>query len=351
MWIEEDIKLDFDDVLIRPQTSQLNSRNEVNLTTNSMSDLFPWSIPIIASNMDCTGTFAMAKSLDKLKLLTCLHKFYSAEELIAFFKSRESLRCFYSLGTTVLDIDKLFKVGEQTSLPFICIDLANAYIPLAIETVKKVRQRFPFSTIMVGNVATSDCFSQLEDAGANIVKVGIGPSKICRTRPVTGVGYPQFSAIVECKESIIKRGLKLRICSDGGCKTSGDICKAFGAGADMVMIGTMLAGTDECEGEWGYDTIFGFPDYKLAKRLRVYGMSSKEAMKRHGESVKEYRASEGDCFWVDWKGPVEHVMKDILGGLRSCCTYSNAKTLGELYEKANFVRVNRTHQENNGAKN
>jgi GMP reductase len=331
MRIDADIKLDFKDVLIRPKRSTLRSRSEVNLErkyTFRHSHLTWQGIPIIAANMDHTGTFNMAAILAKHKLLTAIDKFATPENWQAQNKTILA-NTFVSSGTRDRDFEHLQAILTTVNCPFICLDIANGYSQHFIDFLKKTRAAFPHKIIMAGNVVTGEMAEELTLAGADIVKIGIGPGSVCTTRKKTGVGYPQLSAIIECADAA--HGLKGHICADGGCTTPGDIAKAFAAGADFVMLGGMLAGHDECSGE-----IFTVATKKFK---RFYGMSSKEAMMQYHGEIAEYRASEGKSVNVPYRGPVEQTILDILGGLRSTCTYVGAEKLKELSKRTTFIRV------------
>lgn len=341
MKVEPEIKLDFDDVLIKPKRSKAPSRHKVQLERgfhflHSNQDLI--CKPIIAANMDTTGTFAMAKALQKQNLLTCLHKFYPVEDLIKFWNEEEaSKNCFYTLGIKDEDFEKL-KIFSSSikNLKMICLDVANGYTDFFVDKVKFLRDMFPSAIIMAGNCAGPEQVQELLlRAHADIVKIGIGPGSVCTTRIQTGVGIPQLSAIMECADAA--HGLQGHICGDGGCRTSGDICKAFGGGADFVMLGGMLSGHDECDGNWVYDE----QGNKLG--LTFYGMSSKDAMKKHYGGQASYRSAEGKTVQVDYKGPVDDTINEILGGIRSSCTYVGTEKLKDFSKCTTFVRVSRTH--------
>jgi|694.fasta_scaffold15474_15 GMP reductase len=369
--IINDTKLDFDDVLIRPKRSKLGSRSDVSLirsfkflhSTRSLS-----CIPICAANMDTTGSFDMANKLNESQCITCLHKHYSVEEFIKYFISLSNRDyIFYSTGINKVDLDKLNQVcfGLQNlgfKPPNFCIDVANGYSEKFVKAVHHIRNQYPESIIMSGNVVTPEMVEELLlHGGADIVKVGIGSGSVCTTRLKTGVGYPQLSAIMECADAA--HGLGGHVCSDGGCKIVGDICKAFGANSDFVMLGSMLAGTDCCEGEWEYEYRCAIidnnrkvvqewwqandpgyhPPEKRKKSLKFYGMSSKEAMNKHNGGVADYRTSEGRCVTIPYKGSTEDIIKDILGGLRSACTYIGAESIKDFGKKTTFILVNNTH--------
>lgn len=334
MRIDEDLKLDFKDVLIRPKRSTLRSRADVDLSREYQfkHSKLTWSgVPVIASNMDHTGTFEMAKVLSESKLLTAVHKFMTADDWNNFQKNHKNTvkDCFVSSGTSDKDFELLKAIMKNTHTDFICLDVANGYSQHFVDFVKKVRDEFPTKTIMAGNVVTGEMAEELIISGADIVKAGIGPGSVCTTRKKTGVGYPQLSAIIECADAV--HGLKGLLCSDGGCSVPGDVAKAFAAGADFVMLGGMFSGHDECLGE-----IFE----KQGKQFkRFYGMSSQEAMTKYKGGVAEYRASEGKSVDVPYRGPVKETVLDILGGVRSACTYVGAERLKELSKRTTFVRV------------
>lgn len=336
MRIENDIKLGFKDVMFRPKRSTLKSRSEVNLEREFtfLHTQKKWKgVPVIAANMDTVGTFEMAAALAKDKIITAVHKHYTVEEWTDFLTDKpDELYNFIALstGTGKADEEKIKKICERhPKIQFLCIDVANGYSEHFVSFVKQARQNFPDKIIMAGNVVTGEMVEELLLAGADIIKVGIGPGSVCTTRVKTGVGYPQLSAIIECADAA--HGLKGHIIGDGGCKVPGDVAKAFGGGADFVMLGGMFAGHDESGGEMVEEN---------GKKYRLfYGMSSKTAMDKHSGGVAEYRASEGKTVKVPYKGPVSETVKDILGGVRSTCTYVGAAELRELSKRTTFIRV------------
>ncbi len=340
MRIEEDLKFDYRDVLIRPKRSTLKSRSEVDLVrefTFKNCGRTLRVVPIIAANMDGIGTFAMAKALAKHKMLVTLHKHYSISELKAFFEKlpkSQAQYVFYTMGIVDADMKKLnelLKVLDEKKIYNICIDVANGYTERFVEFSKKIRERFPDKIIMAGNVVTGEMTEELALAGIDIIKVGIGPGSVCITRKMTGVGYPQLSAVIECADAAHGISSYTRICADGGCEVPGDVAKAFGGGADFVMIGSMFSGHDESE---------MIPFEKNGKKyLSYYGSSSEEAMIKHNGGVPKYRASEGKSVVVEYRGPVERAIQEILGGLRSACTYVGAQRLKELSKRTTFIRV------------
>ena len=366
MRLETDIKLDYKDVLIRPKRSTLKSRSEVDLERNfkfrNYEPDFPDNcsedphyrgIPVMAANMDGVGTFAMADALSKQGIFTCLVKTYTAEELIDFYYNDGLYRTDHvavSIGTSSADFEKLCAVYDKCSdnLKYVCIDIANGYSEHFAEHVREVRKRFPHLVIIAGNVVTGEMTEELILAGADIVKVGIGPGSVCTTRIQTGVGYPQLSAVIECADAA--HGLGGHIIADGGCTTPGDVAKAFAAGADFVMLGGMLSGTDQGGGEVitkYYQTNEYYRDEngdsqyvnEVKQFVQFYGMSSKAANDKHFGGLKEYRTSEGREVLVPYRGSVSNTIQEILGGLRSTCTYAGAKSLKQLSKCTTFVRV------------
>lgn len=340
MRIEQEIKLDFKDVLIRPKRSTLKSRGEVDLArdyTFKHSGVKWHGIPIIAANMDHTGTFAMAKSLAKHRLLTAIDKFARVDDWRTFQNQygEATPHSFISSGIGSQDFENLKILATEIKTSFICLDVANGYTQNFVDFVRRTRDAFPDKTIMAGNVVTAEMAEELIISGADIIKVGIGPGSVCTTRIKTGVGYPQLSAIIECADAV--HGLGGQLCADGGCTSAGDIAKAFAAGADFVMLGGMLAGHDECSGE-----IVTKNDRQFK---RFYGMSSAEAMNKHMGGVVDYRASEGRSVDVPYRGAVENTVLDFLGGLRSTCTYVGAQRLKELSKRTTFVRVSQQYND------
>jgi GMP reductase len=341
MRIEFELKLGFKDVMFRPKRSTLSSRSQVKLerTFRFTHTETEWTgIPIMAANMDTVGTFEMALALFEKQLFTAIHKHYSLNDWSNFMaKAPKGIENFIAIstGTGPHDLEKITKViTANPALRFICIDVANGYSEHFVAFVKQTRKKFHDKIIIAGNVVTGEIVEELLLAGADIIKVGIGPGSVCTTRVKTGVGYPQLSAIIECADAA--HGLGGLIISDGGCATPGDVAKAFGAGADFVMLGGMLAGHDESGGE--------LIEKNGKKMKQFYGMSSKTAMDKHAGGVADYRASEGKAVEVPYRGQVENTVLDILGGIRSTCTYVGASKLKELSKRTTFIRV--AEQEN-----
>lgn len=336
MHVENEIKLGFKDVMIRPKRSTLKSRSQVSLerTYTFRNSKRTWTgVPIIAANMDTVGTFEAATVLAEFKMLTAVHKHYSVEQWQEFLANAEPAllnHIMVSTGTSESDYDKLQEIlALNSELAFICIDVANGYSEHFVEFLRRVRQETPGITIVAGNVVTGEMAEELLLSGADVVKVGIGPGSVCTTRVKTGVGYPQVSATIECADAA--HGLKGHVISDGGCACPGDVSKAFGAGADFVMLGGMLAGHDESGGELVEENGQQFKMF--------YGMSSDTAMDRYHGGVANYRASEGKTVKVRYRGPLAHTLQDIQGGVRSTCTYVGAAALKELSKRTTFIRV------------
>jgi len=316
MRIEDDIKLDFNDVLIRPKRSTLVSRKnaELDRAFSFKYSKHIWKgVPIVASNMDHVGTSNMAEVLSSYNMLTALCKFVE-------FPENNDLQ--YLMKTIGLDVELDFETPT-----WLCVDIANGYTERFFNYINKVREKHSNAIIVAGNVCTPEATEQIILAGADIVKLGIGPGSVCITRKMTGVGYPQLSCIIECADAA--HGLGGHVMGDGGCTVPGDIAKAFGAGADFVMLGGMLAGHDECSGEIENGNMV------------FYGMSSEEAQVKYYGEKQKYRASEGKAVQVPYRGSVEKTIEEILGGLRSSCTYAGAQTLKALPKCTTFVKVNR----------
>jgi GMP reductase len=334
MRIEYEVKLDFKDVLIRPKRSVLKSRSEVSVEREFRfrdSGVTWRGVPIIAANMDHTGTFAMGAALAEHGLLTAMDKFHATADWQAFAAEHPGAlsSSFVSIGTSERDYARLQELMKIINISMICLDVANGYTEHFVKFLEKLRNAYPDKVIMAGNVVTGEMVEELILSGADIVKIGIGPGSVCTTREKTGVGYPQLSAIIECADAA--HGLGGHVCADGGCTSPGDVAKAFAAGADFVMLGGMLSGHDECLGE--------IIEENGKKFKRFYGMSSTEAMEKYHGNVAEYRASEGRSVNVPYHGPVKNTVLDILGGIRSTCTYVGAQRLKELSKRTTFIRV------------
>ena len=369
MRIDQDVKLDYKDVLIRPKRSTLSSRKEVSLERgftfrnyvpdfpDNIEDQHYRGIPIMAANMDGVGTFVMADKLAEGSIFTCLVKTYSVDELVEYFNADSNAgikertdNVAMSIGTSDHDYYKLVNVYDKCkdNLKYVCMDIANGYSEHFASRVRDVRKALPHIVIIAGNVVTGEMTEELILAGADIVKVGIGPGSVCTTRIQTGVGYPQLSAVIECADAA--HGLGGHIIADGGCTCPGDVAKAFAAGADFVMLGGMLAGHDEGGGEvitkhyitkefvHDKDLEKWNPVYEQKKFVQFYGMSSDAANTKHFGGLKDYRSSEGREVLVPYRGEVARTVQDLLGGIRSTCTYAGAMKLKQLSKCTTFVR-------------
>ena len=340
MIIENNVKLDFKNVLIRPKRSILKSRSDVSLNINYKFKYgYEWNsniVPVMVSNMDTTGTFEMAKICMQNNIFTCIHKHYNLDEWNKYLTILDNDKMNWydyiavSSGSKDSDLKNLDLIlSSIPKLRFICLDVANGYTEHFVSVVKQCREKYPNHVIIAGSVVTREMTEELLLNGADIVKVGIGSGSVCTTRLKTGVGYPQLSAIIECADAA--HGLKGHIIADGGCTCPGDFSKAFGAGADFVMSGGMFAGHTESGGEL-IDK--GGKQYK-----RFYGMSSKPAMDLYNGGVANYKTSEGKEVLLEYKGDVINTINDILGGIRSTCTYVGASSLKYLSKCTTFIQV------------
>ena len=343
MRIEEEIKLDYSDVLFRPKRSTLKSRKEVDLTRTYKfkHSKREWSgVPIIASNMDGVGELKVATSLSKYNIITALTKQHDLNSINSFSAIKDIYNYVaISCGSSPESFKRLNDIiSQHTYIQFICIDVANGYSENFSYFVSSVREKYPSKTIIAGNVVTADMTQELILSGADIVKVGIGPGSVCTTRIQTGVGYPQLSAVIECSDAA--HGLGAHIIADGGCTCPGDVAKAFGGGADFVMLGGMLAGHKEGGGKVISEN---GEDY-----IEFYGSSSEEANEKHYGGLADYRSSEGKKVKIFFRGSLDQTIKDILGGVRSSCTYVGAPTLKQLSKCTTFVRVNNQYNDTFG---
>jgi GMP reductase len=352
MRIESDTKLDFKDVLFRPKRSTLSSRRQVSLERKYIfkhSNKEWTGVPIMAANMDGVGTFEVASELQKSKLFTCLVKSYDAKEYGNIDLSPDYFAVSTGIGKN--DYEKLKEIIKiYPQIEFICIDVANGYSEAFGDFVQKVRKEYPKHTIIAGNVVTADMTQELILRGADIVKVGIGPGSVCTTRIQTGVGYPQLSAVIECADAA--HGLGAHIISDGGCTSPGDVAKAFGGGADFVMLGGMFAGHDEGGGTVISETYLtglvvenNEPKYDKKLFVEFYGMSSETAMDKHHGGIADYRSSEGRTVRIPYRGKIDQTVKNILGGIRSTCTYIGSPTLKDLSKCTTFIKVTKQYND------
>ena len=342
MIIQQDLKLDFKDVLFRPLKSSLQTRSNVNLkreiTFKHVKNYKWYGVPIMAANMDTTGTFEMALQLYKHKMFTSIHKHYSVQDWEQYLGDNvtknidKDIFNYISVtsGITTNDLAKLDNIiSKFPDIRFISLDVANGYMEIFGDIVQNIRSKYPDKVIIAGTVVTEEITQELLTKGADIIRMGIGGGSVCTTRKKTGVGYPQLSAVIECASAAHK--LDGHIISDGGCTCPGDIGKAFGGGADFVMAGGLFSGHDESGGD--LVVIEG------KKFKEFYGMSSHVAMEKHNGGISNYKTSEGKRVLVEYKGPVENTILDILGGIRSTCTYVGAEYLEQLHCKTIFIRV------------
>ena len=350
-----EVKYDFDDVLIKPKRSNLKSRKDVDLTKtyHFCHSKKQWTgVPIMASNMDTVGRFEMANALKPHRIITVLNKFYSVDEWVNHCQGSSICAdlCIPSIGTSDEELEKFNQIYDKLEVKpnFLCIDVANGYGEYLLDFIKKVRLIYPSITLISGNVVSAEMTEQLILSGADIVKVGIGSGAACTTRLKTGIGCPQLSAVIECADAA--HGLRGHIISDGGCKTPADVAKAFAGGADFVMLGGMLAGHDESGGDLIVERYLtnrlDSNDKQIIeeKKFKIfYGMSSSTAQLKHYGEKKDYRASEGRTVKVPYKGQVVNTIEEILGGLRSTCTYVGASCLKYLPRCATFMIVHNTH--------
>ena len=336
MRINTQPKLNFDDVLLEPKRSTLSSRKDVDMTrkfTFRNSGKVVNFLPIFASNMDGVGTFSMAKVLQEYKMMTVITKSTTADQWRQAVGNGVRLQSVsVCTGTNKMwdpeaeDYRNMQEVlNSFPDIKFITVDVANAYHENFVDFIKKVRDEYPDKVIIAGNVVTPEMTEELIINGADVVKIGIGPGSVCTTRTMTGVGVPQFSAILDCADAA--NGVDGHIMADGGCVYPGDIAKAFGGGAHMVMIGGMLAGHDESEQE------------VVNGKVEFYGMSSDRAREVHGKRKDGYRGNEGRLISLPHRGPVQETVEDILGGVRSACTYIGARRLKDMPKCASFVTV------------
>lgn len=332
-------KYHFNDVMIVPKPTQLTSRSQVKLDVSYVtkhSRKVISGFPVIVANMDTTGQVGVAKALYEHQTFVALHKYISSDEIIKFLFSEYGRYSFFSMGITEEDFSKLNYIINYRKMinhrnQLINMDVANGYMYSFLDAVKKVRDLCPDSIIMAGTVCTPEGVENLIKAGADIARCGIANGSQCLTSNKSGIGYPQFSVALECGQAANE--LNALCCSDGGCKSPADVCKALAAGAHFVMAGTMFAGHDENEGEWEFDK------NENRVRMKVYGMSSKTANEKYNGGLKKYRTSEGNESWIEYKGPISHTIQDLKGGLASCCTYTNTFQLENLHKNVQFVEA------------
>ena len=327
----KDLKLDFSDVLIEPCES------EITLTRKSVDIEIEWldttATPVIVSNMLSTGTYKIANILTPERIFTFIHKEYTVEQHINELEKMKDRRFIaITSGVRLQDREKTIEViSKFPDIGIINVDIANVYANIQgmIDTIKIYREKFPNIQICAGNVATASPIQKFVKAGATLIKVGVGSGAACRTRSEVGTGVPQLSAIMDCYTEAQKYGAG--IISDGGCVTAGDVCKAIGAGAKMVMVAGMVSKSEECD---------NIVEIDGKKYVNFYGLGSTTMYNRTNPTEQEYRPNEGRDLLIPCKGSIKSILKQIQGGLRSVCTYVGAKHIHELYERTTFVRVN-----------
>ena len=361
--IREEEQLDFKDVMIVPTPSTVESRSHTSVVRPYK---FMWSgktiegNPAIASNMDCTGTFEMAKELEKHQMFCALSKHYSAEDIIQFLESNlkdfgTNDYVFISTGLRGDDFSKLKQIMKTGLCKNIRLDAPNGYIQGFIQHLNRIRHTFPDAIIMAGNVVTPEKTAEIIQNGADVAVVGIGGGSQCSTRAMTGVGRPQFSTVLDNVDAA--HTAKGMLCSDGGITQPADYVKAIAAGSDFVMIGGYFAGCSEAGGQLIRRVIetSEITDEKTGQKRRYieerklfYGMSSEYAQNKHYNGMHQYRASEGIVSLVPYVGPVAKKIQELEGGLRSAMTYTNSKTIDQLQNNAEFYKVR--HQINRNSK-
>ena len=340
MRIENELKLNFDDVLIRPKRSTLKSRNDVSLirTFTFLHSPDSWQgIPIIASNMDTVGTMDASKVMADNLMITWLHKYIEGAEWKTLLDVNTFTMERRDYVAPTVGEGEYFDWGAVHDPKLFRVDVANGYRECFVDWIKRFRDTYPQSIIFAGNVVTPEQTEELLLNGADVVVIGIGSGGQCTTRIKAGVGYPQLSAIIECADAA--HGLGGHICSDGGCRNPGDIVKAFAAGADFVALGSMLAAHEENTSRQNMVWV-DKGDREDPTHARVYGMSSERAMNNYHGGVAKHRTSEGRETLIPYRGKLQNTLDDIMGGLRSGCTYVGAKKLKEISKRTTFVRTN-----------
>lgn len=342
MRIEEEIKLDYKDVLLRPKRSTLTSRKEVDLTRTYKFYHSPkvWTgVPIMTANMATCGTFEMARTLSPYKIITTFHKYYGVDDYVNFFKEfSDPDYVMYTLGTREEDfvkLDAMIKADLMKNFSFVCLDIPNGYLEIFLKKIAELRKLLPEHIIVAGNVVTNEISEEIILSGADIVKVGIGPGSVCTTRRMTGVGYPQLSAVIECADAVHgianEQGYGLVI-ADGGQQYPSCVAKAFCAGADFNMFGSMFSGYDQSGGE--------LVEIEGRKYKEYFGSSSNKALHKFYGKKDNHRASEGRDVLMPYKGDINEFIQDLFGSLRSTGTYIGARSLREFSKRATFIRVN-----------
>jgi IMP dehydrogenase len=335
--------LSFDDIQLVPRFNNIASRK--NPDTSVEFGELKLEIPVFSANMNTVTGVDMAAEMNNLGGLGVLHRFCSIEDNRGMFSILNSrgYDTIISLGVNEgLDrVSALYEVGAR----YFCIDIAHGHSRAVGELVKQIKEAYPDTFVIAGNVCTRTGAEYLSSVGADAIKIGVGPGSVCTTRIKTGFGIPQFTAIQECSRVNVFK------IADGGIRTPGDAVKAFVAGADAIMLGGMLAGTNETPGEIIEEvdeSTFRYEDSKSGQRSGVMnvnryklfrGMASKEAQDDFMGSMAEWKAAEGVEIRVDAKGPVENVISDLMGGIRSGMTYCGANNLQQIRERAEWVEI------------
>jgi len=324
--------LTFDDVLLVPQYSNITSRKKVDISTELLGKTF--SIPICSANMDTVTGQTMAEEMSRLGGFGCLHRYESHKMILKWIQDlkQKDIQAVPSIGIKPEDFDYALDYVKQGALA-INIDIAHGDSEHMVRMVQKLTQAG--IKVIAGNVATLSGALRLAAAGACAIKVGVGPGSMCTTRIVTGHGVPQLTAIEECSK-IKKQYPDTKIIADGGIRNAGDCVKALAFGADMIMIGSLLAGTNETPGELVKLQRSSTGMYYSAKEYR--GMASYSAR----ESVAKMDASyvaEGESTFVDAKGPAKNIVDQLIGGIKSGLSYSGASYIRELQENADYVII------------
>lgn len=328
-------ELDYSDVLILPARSTITSRKEIILEREIVfkHSRQVWrGVPLVCANMDNLGSFTMADTLSEYHILTCLTKHYPLKELVTYFNLPTTNLDYvsYSLGISDSDLEKFNLFRQEAPVRIVTIDTPNGYMERFVGFCNELRSNNPDVTIIAGNVCTGEMVEELALNGVDCVKAGIGGGAQCTTRMKSAIGRSMVSMILECADKAHHHEIQLM--SDGGITCPGDACISFAVGADFSMVGSQWASTKET----GADII-----EENGKQFMVfYGMSSSMAQKAHEEGLKSYRASEGRVSKLPYKGSIHPIIRDYLGGLRSCCSYVGSNSLKSLPRKATLVKVN-----------